>query len=42
MDNILKLCVFDESWVESKHKGDYKSVLKMNEVITQGGIYTVN
>ena len=28
MDNILKLCVFDESWVESKYKGDYKSVPK--------------
>ena len=28
MDNILKFCVLDESWVDSKHKGDYKSVPK--------------
>ena len=28
MNTILKLCVFDEPWVESKYKGDYKSVPK--------------
>lgn len=28
MDTVLKLCAYDEPWVESKYKGDYKSVPK--------------